>query len=204
MKKTLRELADSIKALGGLVQPVIVRPIDLDRYEVVAGARRFRAAKLANLKELVAHVMDLTDEQVIEVQLIENAQRQDVHPYEEAAAYKALLSMRTVRRHFDRRQSRQERVSRLLSFEIHGSHRRGSCSVPREPSNRWTCSVDRPTPRAAAEACAGERIHRRLADERNTRRSRSNARPMDSRQPNTLRWPTLFLTGMTPIYCQTP
>jgi ParB family chromosome partitioning protein len=61
-----------------LVQPIIVRPIDLDRYEVVAGARRFRAAKLANLKELVAHVMDLTDEQVIEVQLIENAQRQDV------------------------------------------------------------------------------------------------------------------------------
>jgi ParB-like chromosome segregation protein Spo0J len=61
-----------------LVQPINVRPIDLDRYEVVAGARRFRAAKLANLNELVAHVMDLTDEQVIEVQLIENAQRQDV------------------------------------------------------------------------------------------------------------------------------
>lgn len=92
-EEALRELADSIKALGGLVQPIIVRPIDIDRYEVVAGARRFRAAKLANLKELVAHVMDLTDEQVIEVQLIENAQRQDVHPYEEAAAYKVLLSM---------------------------------------------------------------------------------------------------------------
>ena len=92
----LRELADSIKALGGLVQPIIVRPIDVDRYEVVAGARRFRAAKLANLHEVVAHVMDLTDEQVIEVQLIENAQRQDVHPYEEAEAYKALLAMPAV------------------------------------------------------------------------------------------------------------
>jgi ParB family chromosome partitioning protein len=68
-----RELADSITALGRLVQPIIVRPIDVDRYEVVAGARRFRAAKLANMHELVAHVMDLTDEQVIEVQLIENA-----------------------------------------------------------------------------------------------------------------------------------
>ena len=89
----LRELADSITALGGLVQPIIVRPIDVDRYEVVAGARRFRAARLANMQELVAHVMDLTDEQVIEVQLIENAQRQDVHPYEEAAAYQALLKM---------------------------------------------------------------------------------------------------------------
>jgi hypothetical protein len=87
MRKDCGNLPTAITALGGLVQPIVVRPIDVDRYEVVAGARRFRAAKLANIHELVAHVMDL-----IEVQLIENAQRQDVHPYEEAAAYNTLLS----------------------------------------------------------------------------------------------------------------
>lgn len=79
----------------GLIQPIIVRPIDQDLYEVVAGARRFRAAKLAGLEDVLAHVKGLTDEQVIEVQLIENAQRQDVHPYEEAAAYRALLDLAT-------------------------------------------------------------------------------------------------------------
>src|SRR5215217_9463763 len=82
----LYELADSIRALGGLVQPIVVRPLDIDAYEVVAGARRFRAAKLAGLDALDARVMELTDEQAIEVQLVENAQRADVHPYEEAAA----------------------------------------------------------------------------------------------------------------------
>ncbi len=89
----LRELADSIAALGGLVQPIIVRPLDLDTYEVVAGARRFRAAKIAGLELLDARVMKLTDEQAVEVQLIENAQRVDVHPYEEGAAYKSLLEL---------------------------------------------------------------------------------------------------------------
>ncbi len=89
----LRELADSIAALGGLVQPIIVRPLELDTYEVVAGARRFRAAKMAGLSAIDARVMQLTDEQAIEVQLVENVQRADVHPYEEAAAFKALLAL---------------------------------------------------------------------------------------------------------------
>ena len=93
-EEKLRELAESIRSMG-LIQPIIVRPIDQDIYEVVAGARRFRAAKLAGLEDVLAHVKELTDEQVIEVQLIENAQRQDVHPYEEAAAYKALLDLAT-------------------------------------------------------------------------------------------------------------
>jgi ParB family chromosome partitioning protein len=92
-EEALRELADSIRALGGLLQPIIVRPLDVDTYEVVAGARRFRAARLAGLDALDARVVELTDEQAIEVQLIENAQRSDVHPYEEAAAYRALLAL---------------------------------------------------------------------------------------------------------------
>lgn len=86
----LHELAQSIRSQGVLV-PLIVRDLDLDRFEVVAGARRFRAARLAELVSVPVRVVQLTDTQVLEYQLIENAIREDVHPYEEAMAYKTLL-----------------------------------------------------------------------------------------------------------------
>jgi ParB family chromosome partitioning protein len=86
----LHELAQSIRSQAVLV-PLIVRDLDLDRFEVVAGARRFRAARLAELASVPVRVVQLTDTQVLEYQLIENAIREDVHPYEEAMAYKALL-----------------------------------------------------------------------------------------------------------------
>jgi ParB family chromosome partitioning protein len=86
----LHELAQSIRSQGVLV-PLIVRFLDIDRFEVVAGARRFRAARLAELASVPVRVVQLTDTQVLEYQLIENAIREDVHPYEEAMAYKALL-----------------------------------------------------------------------------------------------------------------
>lgn len=86
----LHELAQSIRSQGVLV-PLIVRDLDLDRFEVVAGARRFRAARLAELASVPVRVVQLTDTQVLEYQLIENAIREDVHPYEEAIAYKTLL-----------------------------------------------------------------------------------------------------------------
>ena len=85
----LHELAQSIRSQGVLV-PLIVRDLDLDRFEVVAGARRFRAARLAELASVPVRVVQLTDTQVLEYQLIENAIREDVHPYEEAMAYKTL------------------------------------------------------------------------------------------------------------------
>ncbi len=75
----------------GVLVPLIVRDLDLDRFEVVAGARRFRAARLAELASVPVRVVQLTDTQVLEYQLIENAIREDVHPYEEAMAYKTLL-----------------------------------------------------------------------------------------------------------------
>ncbi len=86
----LQELAQSLRSQGVLV-PLIVRDLNLDRFEVVAGARRFRAARLADLFSVPVRVVQLSDTQVLEYQLIENAIREDVHPYEEAMAYKALL-----------------------------------------------------------------------------------------------------------------
>jgi ParB family chromosome partitioning protein len=96
-KKALQELASSI-AEKGIVVPLLVRSswakIDgTDQtYEIVAGARRFRAAQIANLAELPVIVRELSDDQVLEIQVIENLQRADVHPLEEANGYKRLLS----------------------------------------------------------------------------------------------------------------
>lgn len=87
----LVELAESLRT-HGLIQPITVRP-NSEGYEIIAGARRFRAARIAELEELPARILDLTDEQTLEVQIIENSQRQDVHPYEEAAGYQRLLDL---------------------------------------------------------------------------------------------------------------
>jgi ParB/RepB/Spo0J family partition protein len=78
----LAELAASLRTQG-LIQPITVRP-NSDGYEIVAGARRFRAAHLAELTELPVRIVQLSDEQSFEWQIIENSQRVDVHPYEEA------------------------------------------------------------------------------------------------------------------------
>jgi len=85
----LQELADSIKAQG-VVQPIVVRPLGPDKYEIVAGERRWRAAQLAGLAEIPALVREIPDEAAIAVALIENIQRQDLNPLEEAAALKRL------------------------------------------------------------------------------------------------------------------
>ena len=87
----LVELANSL-TMDGLIQPITVRPKG-DRFEVVAGARRFRAAQIAELADVPTRILELSDEQTLEVQIIENSQRQDVHPYGEAAGYQRLLDL---------------------------------------------------------------------------------------------------------------
>ena len=87
----LAELAASLRTQG-LIQPITVRP-NSDGYEIVAGARRFRAAQLAELTELPVRIVQLSDEQSLEWQIIENSQRVDVHPYEEAQGYQRLLDL---------------------------------------------------------------------------------------------------------------
>ena len=85
----LVELADSIKQFG-IIQPLIVQEKN-GFYEIIAGERRWRAAKLAGLKEVPVIVKDYTDIEVVEISLIENIQREDLNPIEEALAYKRLL-----------------------------------------------------------------------------------------------------------------
>ena len=84
------ELAQSIKE-HGIIQPILVNKKD-NNYVIVAGERRWRAAKFLKLKEVPAIVMELSDKEILEVSLIENIQRQDLNPIEEAIAYKRLLN----------------------------------------------------------------------------------------------------------------
>ena len=86
----LHELADSIEK-NGILQPLVVRPIDSKHYEIIAGERRFRAAKLAKLTEVPVIIRDVSDTQALEMALVENIQRADLNPLEEAAGYQQLM-----------------------------------------------------------------------------------------------------------------
>jgi len=88
----LQELADSIRK-NGIMQPIIVRPIvsASAKYEIIAGERRWRAAKIAELGQIPAIIRDINDQQALELALIENIQRQDLTPLEEAAGYQRLI-----------------------------------------------------------------------------------------------------------------
>ena len=85
----LQELADSIKQFG-LLQPILVQDRK-DYYEIIAGERRWRAAKLAGLKEVPVIIRNYSNQEIVEISLIENIQREDLNPIEEALAYKRLL-----------------------------------------------------------------------------------------------------------------
>ncbi|WP_041521942.1 ParB/RepB/Spo0J family partition protein [Gilvimarinus agarilyticus] len=87
--EALEELADSIKAQG-VMQPIVVRLIGEDKYEIIAGERRWRATQLAGLDKIPAVVRDVPDEAAIAMALIENIQREDLNPIEEAMALKRL------------------------------------------------------------------------------------------------------------------
>ena len=90
-KASLEELASSIKE-NGLLQPILVREYGEGRYQIIAGERRFRASKMAGLTEIPSIILDKDDRDVAEIALIENIQREDLNPIEEAMAYKALAS----------------------------------------------------------------------------------------------------------------
>ncbi|MEE9355250.1 MAG: ParB/RepB/Spo0J family partition protein [Methylococcaceae bacterium] len=86
----LQELADSIKAQG-VVQPIVVRKVDEDKYEIIAGERRWRASQLAGLQEIPVVIREVEDQSAMTMALIENIQREDLNPLEEAEALKRLL-----------------------------------------------------------------------------------------------------------------
>jgi ParB family chromosome partitioning protein len=117
----LQELADSIKAQG-VMQPIVVRSIGGDRYEIVAGERRWRASQLAALDTIPAIVRDISDETAIAMALIENIQRENLNPLEEARALKRLqtefdLSQQEVATAVGKSRPVIANLMRLLSLE---------------------------------------------------------------------------------------
>ena len=100
----LLELSDSIKR-HGVIEPLVVVKRD-GYYELIAGERRWRASKMAGLKEVPVRIMDLTEEQIVQIRLIENLQREDLNPIEEALAYKDLI---------DRFGYKQDEVAEIVS-----------------------------------------------------------------------------------------
>jgi len=116
----LAELAQSIAARG-VIQPVIVRPVGGERYRLVAGERRWRAAQQAQLHEIPAIIRDLSDREVVAIALIENLQREDLNPIEEARAYRRLadgegMSQAEIATLVDKSRSHVANLQRLLSL----------------------------------------------------------------------------------------
>jgi len=89
-QQALAELAASIRSQG-LMQPLLVRPVDRDRYELVAGERRWRAAQLAKLHEVPIILKELSDREALELAIVENIQRENLSPLEEARGYRRLI-----------------------------------------------------------------------------------------------------------------
>lgn len=116
----LDELAASI-AQRGVIQPVIVRPMGQGRYQLVAGERRWRAAQRAQLHEIPAIIRDLGEREVMALALIENLQREDLNPIEEARAYQRLaesegLTQAEIARMVDKSRSHVANIQRLLAL----------------------------------------------------------------------------------------
>jgi ParB family transcriptional regulator, chromosome partitioning protein len=117
----LQELADSIKQRG-VMQPLLVRPLNgTGRYELIAGERRWRAAKEAGLTQIPALVRDATDQEALEIALIENLQREDLNPIEEARAYEQLatqfkLTQEQIAEKVGRNRATVANAMRLLSL----------------------------------------------------------------------------------------
>ena len=89
-ESSIEELSESIK-VHGIMQPIVLRPLEKDRYEIIAGERRWRAAQLAGKEKIPAVIRDVDDESTLALSLIENIQREDLNPLEEARALQRLI-----------------------------------------------------------------------------------------------------------------
>jgi ParB family chromosome partitioning protein len=134
-EEALDELAASI-AQRGVIQPIIVRPTDNGRYQLVAGERRWRAAQKAQLHEIPALVRNLTEREVMALALIENLQREDLNPIEEARAYNRLaefegMTQAEIARMVDKSRSHVANFQRLLALpeEVIGMVEKGDLSM---------------------------------------------------------------------------
>ena len=135
-EEALEELAESIKNYG-LIQPVTVRKLKSGYYQIVAGERRWRAARIAGLREVPVNIIDADDQTTAELALIENLHRQDLNPVEEAMGYQALmeefgLTQEEVAERMGRARPTVSNALRLLSLP-----EQGNVALPGVPESIW-------------------------------------------------------------------
>ncbi len=156
---SLQELADSIKAQG-VMQPIVVRPISDKRYEIIAGERRWRAAQLVGLQAVPAVIRDVSDQQAIAMALIENIQREDLNPIEEAASLQRLqlefeLTQQEVATAVGKSRSTVANLLRLMSLqeEVRRMLERGDLEMGHA---RALLGLEGPDQTSAARTVAGK------------------------------------------------
>lgn len=136
-KVTLAELGESVKDKG-ILQPIIARPKPVGRFEIVAGERRWRAAGIAKLADIPAMVRDYTDKEVAEIQTIENVQREDLHPLEEAEGYDQL-----VKHHGYDAQGIADKVGKSKSYVEKRMKLCALCEKAREPFHKGALDLQK-------------------------------------------------------------
>ena len=103
-EEAIEELAESIRTYG-IIQPIVVRKMENGYYQIVAGERRWRAARKAELEEVPVHIIEVDDRQTAKLALVENLQREDLNPIEEAEGYRALMEDYAMTQEEGRRKS---------------------------------------------------------------------------------------------------
>ena len=119
-ENALEELAESIKQYG-VIQPVVVKAVE-DYYELIAGERRWRASKIAGIKKIPAIIKEYDSEKIFEIALVENLQREDLNPMEEAAGYKKIsedfgLNQEEIAKRVGKSRSAVANAMRLLNLD---------------------------------------------------------------------------------------
>jgi ParB family chromosome partitioning protein len=172
----LAELAASIAARG-VIQPVVVRPIGANRYQLVAGERRWRASQRARVHEIPAIVRQLDDHEVTALALIENLQREDLNPVEEARAYQKLaerdgLTQQDIANFVDKSRSHVANIMRLLGLpeDVLGMIERDELSM-----GHARALATLPDPAAAAREVVAKRLSVREAEKLAKRLGRADS-----------------------------
>ena len=164
---SLKELAESIRTQG-ILSPLLVRPITEQGFEIVFGARRYRAAQMAEAATVPVRIKNLTDAEALEAQLIENLQRRDVHPMEEANGFRALLELGRAEVQHRANRSQNGQIARVCGWQVEADRACSRCGrslLPRGDRRR-PCALAGEAPARPAGTGARSLLQRGLEQRR--------------------------------------
>ena len=164
---SLKELAESIRTQG-ILSPLLVRPISEQGFEIVFGARRYRAAQMAEAATVPVRIKNLTDAEALEAQLIENLQRRDVHPMEEANGFRALLNLEEPKYSIEQIAAKNGQIARVCGWQVEADRACSRCGrslLPRGDRRR-PCALAGEAPARPAGTGARRLLQRGLEQRR--------------------------------------